>query len=228
MRLLVVSDDERTTSPLTVFLRHNKYSVLRARTGLSAVEMLHLASDVVLLDLELSGDDGFRVCERIRQATDIPIIVITARTDYGSRVQCLNLGADDCIVKPYNFAELIARIRAVSRRGGLARAPQTADLCSADGVVTVGRVHIDLPNRCVTVDEQRVPLTRREFELLAILARQPGSVLRHEQILTEVWHTSWPETKRTLHVYIGSLRQKLRSPGLIESVHGVGYRLATA
>jgi DNA-binding response OmpR family regulator len=228
MRLLIVSDDAPMATTLSASLRHADFSVLRASTGFSAMQMLHHVPDLVILDLDLAGDAGFRVCRQLRTASDIPIIATTARTDSTSRVHCLNLGADDCLVRPYEFLEIVARIHAVSRRHGAARAVPEQAASQSGGVVNAGRVTIYLKQRMVTVEGRRINLTPKEFELLAALARQPGLVLRHEQILTEVWSTDWPETRRTLHVYIAALRQKLGSPSLIESVHGVGYRLAVA
>jgi DNA-binding response OmpR family regulator len=160
-----------------------------------------------------------------------PIIMTTARSSFESRVQGLNLGADDYLVKPYNLAELIARIQAVSRRYTSSTPATPADPdeeASAEdqAPVSVGDIHIDVNQRSVEVNGRAVALTRKEFDLLTMLARQPGVVLRHEQILSEIWRTTWPDTRRTLHVHVASLRQKLDSPGLIESVHGVGYRLS--
>ncbi len=238
MKLLVVEKDDLIISALSTAGRRNEFVLFHAGTLADALLQLHQQPDVILLDLELPDSDGFYVCERLRRVTAMPLIVTTARTDYGVRVRCLNLGADDCLARPYNVVELVARIVAVTRRSALtwatlrqgaatlpAPAPALSAACGS-GQVDLGRVHIDLPSRSVTVDRQQITLTRKEFDLLAILARRPGLVLRHEEIITEVWHTSWPETRRTLHVYVASLRSKLKSPGIIESIHGVGYRLA--
>ena len=193
--------------------------------------LLRHRPDVILLDLGLPDHDGFHVCEWIRRMSSTPIIMTTARASFESRVQGLNLGADDYLVKPYNLAELIARIQAVSRRytssGTAAAAAQDEEAGTEDqSPVSVGDIHINVIQRLVEVNGRPVTLTRKEFDLLTMLARQPGVVLRHEQILSEIWRTTWPDTRRTLHVHVASLRQKLDSPGLIESVHGVGYRLA--
>jgi DNA-binding response OmpR family regulator len=137
-----------------------------------------------------------------------------------SRIHGLNLGADDYVVKPYDTGELLARIHAVSRRtahedtGG-----------GAQSTLRFGPVRIELPTRHVSVDGTVVQLTRKEFDLLALLAQRPGVVFRREQIISEVWHTSWEGTGRTLEVHVASLRSKLRVPALIETVRGVGYRL---
>jgi DNA-binding response OmpR family regulator len=175
---------------------------------------------VVLLDLGLPDQDGYEVCGKIRKRTSTPVIMVTARADVRSRIHGLNLGADDYVVKPYDTGELLARIHAVSRR----TVPDEA-AAPGDTALRLGPVHIELPNRQVTVDGSVVQLTRKEFDLLALLAQRPGVVFRREQIISEVWRTSWEGTGRTLEVHVASLRSKLRMPALIETVRGVGYRL---
>jgi DNA-binding response OmpR family regulator len=146
--------------------------------------------------------------------------MVTARADVRSRIHGLNLGADDYVVKPYDTGELLARIHAVARR----RAPDEAAV-PGDGGLRLGPVLIELLTRQVSVDGSVVQLTRKEFDLLALLAQRPGVVFRREQIISEVWRTSWEGTGRTLEVHVASLRSKLRMPALIETVRGVGYRL---
>lgn len=146
--------------------------------------------------------------------------MVTARADVRSRIHGLNLGADDYVVKPYDTGELLARIHAVARR----RAPDEA-AAPGDSGLRLGSVLIELPTRQVSVDGSVVQLTRKEFDLLALLAQRPGVVFRREQIISEVWRTSWEGTGRTLEVHVASLRSKLRMPALIETVRGVGYRL---
>ena len=162
------------------------------------------------------------MCGKIRKRTATPVIMVTARADVRSRIHGLNLGADDYVVKPYDTGELLARIHAVSRRtapGEDAGRRQRAAHCGSAPVT------IELPTRRVSVDGAVVQLTRKEFDLLALLAQRPGVVFRREQIISEVWRTSWEGTGRTLEVHVASLRSKLRMPALIETVRGVGYRL---
>jgi DNA-binding response OmpR family regulator len=230
MRLLVVEDDNRVMAALRTVLARHGFEVACAGTGEQALEQLRDNPDVVLLDLGLPDQDGFKVCRRIRETSAVPVIVVTARGDFQSRVHGLNLGADDYLVKPYNAAELIARIHAVTRRSAAGRAappdPEAAGTgAPAPGQLVFGPVRIDPGRREVTVDGRPVPLTRKEFDLLLLLARQPGVVYRREQIISEVWHTSWSGTGRTLEVHVASLRHKLGTPGLVETVRGVGYRL---
>lgn len=176
----------------------------------------------MLLDLGLPDQDGYQVCGKIRKLTSTPVIMVTARADVRSRIHGLNLGADDYVTKPYDTGELLARIHAVSRR--TASGDDAAPAGSEDAL-RLGQVTIELPTRRVSVDGETVQLTRKEFDLLALLAQRPGVVFRREQIISEVWRTSWEGTGRTLEVHVASLRSKLRMPALIETVRGVGYRL---
>ncbi|MFG3104338.1 response regulator transcription factor [Streptomyces sp. NPDC048182] len=224
MRLLLVEDDNHVAAALSAILVRHGFDVTHARSGEEALEALVPESDgfgVVLLDLGLPDQDGYEVCGRIRKRTATPVIMVTARADVRSRIHGLNLGADDYVTKPYDPGELLARIHAVSRRTAHEEAPGTA----GEDVLRLGPVRIDLPTRQVTVGDSAVQLTRKEFDLLALLAQRPGVVFRREQIISEVWRTSWEGTGRTLEVHVASLRAKLRMPALIETVRGVGYRL---
>ncbi|MEN3585215.1 response regulator transcription factor [Streptomyces sp. ZYX-F-203] len=223
MRLLLVEDDNHVAAALSAVLTRHGFAVTHARSGEEALQALVPEGNgfgVVLLDLGLPDQDGFEVCGKIRKLTATPVIMVTARSDVRSRIHGLNLGADDYVVKPYDTGELLARIHAVSRRN----APdEPASTVETD--LRLGPVHIDLPTRTVRVGGAVVPLTRKEFDLLALLAQRPGVVFRREQIISEVWQTSWEGTGRTLEVHVASLRSKLRLPALIETVRGVGYRL---
>jgi DNA-binding response OmpR family regulator len=226
MKLLVVEDDNRVLAALRAVLVQHGLEVACATTGEQALELVADNPDVVLLDLGLPDRDGFRVCTQIRRISDVPIIVVSARADARSRVHGLNLGADDYIVKPYNVAELLARIHAVTRRTRRAETGERVTTApAASGSLRFGPVCIDLLARTVTVHGEPVHLTAKEFDLLALLARRPGVVFRREQMLSEVWSTAWEGAARTLEVHIASLRQKLGVAGLIETVRGVGYRL---
>ncbi|MDG9703430.1 response regulator transcription factor [Streptomyces sp. DH37] len=249
MRLLLVEDDDRVAAALSAVLARHGFDVVHARGGEEALRCLLPDGaappfGVVLLDLGLPDIDGFEVCGRIRRLTSTPVIMVTARADVRSRVHGLNLGADDYVVKPYDTAELLARIHAVSRRtatattagggagvgaGGAGDPGAGGDTGRARGAdapeLRLGPLTIETDTRRVTVHGEAVPLTRKEFDLLALLAQRPGVVFRREQIISEVWRTSWEGTGRTLEVHIASLRSKLGLPALIETVRGVGYRL---
>ncbi|MER7197776.1 DNA-binding response regulator [Streptomyces sp. CB01635] len=223
MRLLLVEDDDHVAAALSAVLARHGFEVAHARSGEEALRALVPEADafgVVLLDLGLPDQDGYEVCGKIRKRTSTPVIMVTARADVRSRIHGLNLGADDYVVKPYDTGELLARIHAVSRRS----VPDESSVPAEDGL-RLGSVHIELPTRQVSVDGSVVQLTRKEFDLLALLAQRPGVVFRREQIISEVWRTSWEGTGRTLEVHVASLRSKLRMPALIETVRGVGYRL---
>ncbi|MGW0703389.1 response regulator transcription factor [Streptomyces sp. NPDC002867] len=229
MRLLLVEDDDHVAAALSAVLARHGFQVVHARNGEEALRAVLPDSHpdkppfgVVLLDLGLPDQDGYQVCGKLRKLTSTPVIMVTARSDVRSRIHGLNLGADDYVVKPYDTGELLARIHAVSRRTG---AGDDASQGSTDDALRLGAVVIELPTRRVSVDGSDVQLTRKEFDLLALLAQRPGVVFRREQIISEVWRTSWEGTGRTLEVHVASLRSKLRMPALIETVRGVGYRL---
>ncbi|MFC6067370.1 response regulator transcription factor [Streptomyces ochraceiscleroticus] len=229
MRLLLVEDDNHVAAALSAVLARHGFEVVHARSGEEALHALVPDAAepfaVVLLDLGLPDQDGFEVCGRIRKLTSTPVIMVTARSDVRSRIHGLNLGADDYVVKPYDTGELLARIHAVSRRTVHGPGEQAAEDGGGEHLLRIGAVTIELATRQVSVNGGAVPLTRKEFDLLALLAQRPGVVFRREQIISEVWRTSWEGTGRTLEVHIASLRSKLRMPALIETVRGVGYRL---
>ncbi|MFF7341365.1 response regulator transcription factor [Streptomyces sp. NPDC008163] len=227
MRLLLVEDDNHVAAALSAILARHGFQVVHARSGDEALQAL-LPTDtepfgVVLLDLGLPDQDGYEVCGKIRKRSSVPVIMVTARADVRSRIHGLNLGADDYVTKPYDTGELLARIHAVSRRN----ASNEDTVSTPVAALRLGHVSIELPTRRVSVDGTEVQLTRKEFDLLALLAQRPGVVFRREQIISEVWRTSWEGTGRTLEVHVASLRSKLRLPALIETVRGVGYRLVS-
>lgn len=217
MKLLVVEDDDSIAEPLVDGLRREGFTVERAATGAEALAAG--ATDLVLLDLRLPDVDGLAVCRELRARSDVPIIVVSARGEEIDRVVGLELGADDYVVKPFGLRELVARIRAVSRRA--AAKPQ-------DGSQTIaaGPVRIDLRGHRVTVDGDEVHLTGKEFDLLAVLVRDAGAVVDRERLLREVWNTTWYGSSKTVDVHVASLRRKLGHPELIETVRGIGLRFA--
>jgi DNA-binding response OmpR family regulator len=227
MRVLLVEDDPRLGAALADVLRSHGIAVDHVGTAQDAVGALRADHDAVVLDLGLPDRDGFEVCSRIRRSSDVPILMATARADLASRVHGLHLGADDYLVKPYDVRELMARIHAVTRRRGPAAPPTVPGTPGRrpGRRVRRGDVLIDVDRRVVEVGGKAVPLTRKEFDLLALLAREPGVVFRREQILSEVWETRWRGGARTLEVHVASVRAKTGSTSIIETVRGVGYRL---
>jgi DNA-binding response OmpR family regulator len=217
MRVLLVEDDRRVASALRTALKRCGYTVTLAETAAAALAAE--PADLVLLDLNLPDRDGLDVCRELRRRSDVAIIALTARSEENDRVAGLRRGADDYVVKPFGMAELHARIDAVMRRS--ARAP-------SQSVLRVGSLAIDLDAHRVTVDGAELALTRKEFGLLAALARRPGVAVSREQLLAEVWQTTWLGNPHTVEVHIGSLRTKLGDPGVVQTVWGVGYRLRIA
>ena len=216
MDVLLVEDDDSIAVPLAEGLRREGFNVVHAATGEEALAAA--TPDIVLLDLRLPDLDGLEVCRRIRARSAVPIIVVSARGEEVDRVIGLELGADDYVVKPFGIRELVARIRAVARRSS---APQ-----GEAERIDAGRISIDLRGHRAMVDGSEVQLTGREFDLLTVLARNAGAVVDRERILREVWHTTWYGSSKTVDVHVAALRRKLGDPGLIETVRGVGLRLA--
>ena len=217
MHVLLVEDEDAIADPLAEGLRREGFTVTRAATGAEALAVSE--SDVVLLDLRLPDIDGLDVCRRIRERSDVPIIVVTARGEEADRVVGLELGADDYVVKPFGIRELIARIRAVTRRGR-GTAPEK-------DIVQVGELELDGRARRVRLGSHELELTPKEFDLLTALARDPGAVLSRRRLLEEVWETSWYGSTKTIDVHVAALRRKLGDPDWIETVRGVGFRLRT-
>jgi two-component system response regulator RegX3 len=216
-RVLLVEDETTIAEPLVEALEREGFDVDVAPTGHAALDAGD--TDIILLDLGLPDIDGTDVCRALRSKSATPIIVITARGDEIDRVLLLELGADDYVVKPFGLRELVARIRAVRRRVSTdVLAPPAAD-------IRLGSLHIDVRGRRVFVGEREVVLTPKEFELLVMLAHEPGAVLRREEIIGHVWDQHWWGPTKTLDVHIAALRKKLGSASWITTVRGVGYRL---
>ena len=214
VRVLVVEDDDHIAVPLVAGLERFGFEATRVVTGQEAVESDPV--DVVLLDLGLPDMDGLDVCRLMRERSSVPILIITARGDESDRVEGLETGADDYLVKPFGFRELVARIHAVTRRTGPG---------PADEEQRIGRLTIDRRRRRVTVDDQEVVLTPKEFDLLALVAEEPGVVVTRQQLLEEVWDLHWYGPTKTIDVHVATLRKKLGDPGWIETVRSVGLRL---
>jgi DNA-binding response OmpR family regulator len=216
VQVLVVEDDDTIAVPLVAGLEREGFDVERVAAGAAALAAG--AADMVLLDLGLPDIDGYEVCRRLRARSDVPIIVVTARGAEVDRVIGLELGADDYLVKPFGLRELVARIRAVARRSE----PRS----SAPDLRHLGPIDVDVRQRKVTRDGDDVELTRKEFDLLAMLTEEPGVLRTREEIMESVWDAHWYGPTKTLDVHIAALRRKLGDPALIETVRGVGFRTA--
>ncbi|KAB2342962.1 response regulator transcription factor [Actinomadura rudentiformis] len=216
MRVLLVEDDEPVAQSLRRGLIRYGFEVDWVTTGREALEAS--PADLVLLDLGLPDGDGLDVCRELRTRTDVPIIVISARSDETDRVVGLEIGADDYVSKPFGVREVIARIRAVMRR---ARPPQG----DAAGPDRYGRLTVDRKAARAHLDGKEVQLTPKEYDLLAFLTEEPGALMTREQIMEAVWDAHWFGPTKTLDVHVAALRRKLAGAIRIETVRGVGFRL---
>ena len=222
-RMLVVEDEESYADALSYMLRKEGYDVSLAATGPDALaEFDRNGADIVLLDLMLPGLPGTEVCRQIRQTSSVPVIMVSAKDDEVDKVVGLELGADDYVTKPYSPRELVARIRAVLRRG------TEPDLSPA--TLEAGPVRMDVERHVVTVggEEQRLPL--KEFELLEMFLRNPGRVLTRGQLIDRVWGSDYVGDTKTLDVHVKRLRTKIEpdpaNPRYLITVRGLGYKLA--
>ena len=214
LRVLLVEDDSSIAEPLAEGLEHEGFAVQWVASGADALNAE--VTDVVLLDLGLPDLDGREVCRRLRERSRVPIIVVTARDDEIDRVLLLEMAADDYVVKPFGFRELVARIRAVHRRSVAVDAPEQVD--------DAGPLRIDRRARRVWLNGKEVELTPKEFGLLALLTEEPGVARTREEIIARVWDENWWGPTKTLDVHIASLRRKLENPDWIVTLRGVGYR----
>jgi two-component system, OmpR family, response regulator RegX3 len=224
--ILLVEDEESITTPLAAALERDGFSAEVVRTAAEAIERgRRLAPDLVLLDLGLPDGSGFDVCRELRATSQVPIIILSARGEETDRVVGLELGADDYVVKPFSAREVIARIRAVLRRAGTPEAP-------ADGPIELGELRLDVARRAVTLAGEPLELSRKEFDLLALLVREAGNVVSRERLIDEVWDVNWFGSTKTLDVHVSGLRRKLgddpASPRFLHTVRGVGFRFAGA
>jgi two-component system, OmpR family, response regulator RegX3 len=220
LRVLLVDDNPDLVHELTEGLRGHGIDALAVEHGRAALTH-YTAVDAVLLDLKLPDIDGFEICRLIRANSSVPVIIMSGRGDEFDQVLGLKMGADDYVVKPCRIRELTARIEAVVRRSRYPRLPW-----SATPVRDLGTLRVDTRLRRVTVHGTEVPLTRKEFDLLALLTSEPGRTFTREEIMKEVWGYDGAGDTRTLGVHMSGLRKKLGAADVIETVRGVGFRIA--
>ena len=224
-RVLVVEDEMKIARLVRDYLHQAGFAVLEAADGATALSLAKAERpDMIVLDLGLPGMDGLDVTRQLRATSAVPIIMLTARSEETDRIVGLELGADDYVTKPFSPKELVARIRAVLRR---------ADATMGGGeIVRAGTVEIDIPKRRVVVDGDLIELTGSEFDLLLVLARQPGRIYTRAQLLDAVHGVSFGSYERSIDAHIKNLRRKIepdpKRPKLILTVYGVGYRFADA
>jgi DNA-binding response OmpR family regulator len=222
--VLLVEDESSVAEPLAQALRREGFEPIVAGTAAGALELASAGEfDFVLLDLTLPDGDGRDVCRRLRRTSSVPIVMLTARGTEFDKIIGLELGADDYVVKPFSSAELIARMRAILRRAG-----DGPDLLP--GPVRIGELEVDERSRRVTMREQELALTLKEFDLLARLVRDAGTVVRREDLMADVWDENWFGSMKTLDVHVSTLRRKLEDdparPRYLHTVRGFGFRLA--
>jgi len=223
-RVLAVDDNPSIQKLVSANLQARGYAVTVSDTGEDALRLFTPGDyELVLLDLILPGVSGLEVCSQIRQQSDVPIIVLSAREDEELKVRALDAGADDYVTKPFSHEELLARVRAVMRRARPAEGDKSSE-------VRIKDFTIDLQGRRAFVGGADMHLTRTEFALLAELARNPEAVLTHENLLARVWGPEYRDSNHYLHVYLGRIRKKLGPDleSLLETVPGVGYILHSA
>jgi two-component system response regulator RegX3 len=221
-RILVVEDEESFSDPLSYLLRREGYEVAVAADGMRALdEFDRNGADLVLLDLMLPGLPGTEVCRQLRKRSRVPVIMLTAKDSEVDKVVGLELGADDYVTKPYSSRELVARVRAVLRRGSESE-PTTA------ATVEAGPVRMDIERHVVTVDNRPVQMPLKEFELLEMLLRNAGRVLTRMQLIDRVWGSDYVGDTKTLDVHVKRLRSKIEpdpaAPRYLVTVRGLGYK----
>lgn len=220
MKVLLVEDDPSIAQSVVASLTTAGLEVTHVDNGQAAIDSVAaIQPDVVLMDLGLPDMDGLDASKIIRETSAVPIIIVSARGDELDRVLGLELGADDYVVKPFSQRELLARIRAVTRRGA-----DTTPAVANHVVLGSERLVIDERAHTVALDGEEVALTAKEFDLLAYLAAEPNVVFRRNDILEHVWDTNWFGTTKTLDAHIASIRKKLGSPDWIQAVRGVGFK----
>ena len=224
-RILLVEDSKSISEPLSFLLRREGYEVALAETGDEALKVFRASPpDAILLDLMLPGVSGLDVCRAVRETSEVPIIMVTAKDSEMDVVLGLELGADDYVAKPYKTAELLARLRAVLRR-------KQAPVSDVDEPIRVGNIVIDVDSHTLEVDSQPVYMPLREFELLTFLAQNVDRVLTRSQLLDRVWGTDYYGDSKTLDVHIKRIRAKIEAhperPERLVTVRGLGYKLTS-
>ncbi|HWD96381.1 MAG TPA: response regulator transcription factor [Acidimicrobiales bacterium] len=223
IKILVVEDEESFVDALTVGLEREGFEVATATDGHQGLALFKEGNfDVVLLDLMLPKKSGLDVCRDIRLTSNVPIIIVSAKSEEVDMVLMLELGADDYVTKPYRLRELVARIRAVLRRR------QDHDHVEMDEVITLGNIRLDIDARRCFVDNEEIKLRKKEFALLRLLLENPGRVLTREVLIDRVWGSDYVGDTKTLDVHIKRLRtlieEEPKNPSHISTIRGVGYR----
>ncbi len=224
--ILVVEDDAPIRNLITTTLKTHDYKYIMANDGENAImEASSHNPDIVLLDLGLPDIDGVEVIKRIRSWSNMPIIVISARSEDSDKIEALDAGADDYLTKPFSVEELLARLRVTQRRLAIINASSTAN----EAIFTNGHLKIDFAAGCAYLDDEELHLTPIEYKLLCLMAKNIGKVLTHTYITQKIWGSCWENDVTSLRVFMATLRKKLESkpdsPQYIQTHIGVGYRM---
>jgi two-component system KDP operon response regulator KdpE len=225
--ILIVDDDPAILRLLSTNLKARGYEIFTATDGEESLEAVQKDSiDLIILDLMMPKVDGVEVCRRVREWSDVPIIILSARGDENDKVKCLELGADDYLTKPFGIAELMARVKTAFRHRG------DPTVTPAQATFSYEGLEINFAKRRVTVDEREVTLTPTEFALLQHMAVNSDKVLTHNMLLQSVWGNEYSSEKEYLRVFVGRLRRKLepdpKNPKFIHTIPGVGYQISTS
>ncbi len=223
---MVIEDDPDIQDVIRLYLEKNGFEVIALQSGDGSVALLEKERpDLVILDVLLPGSSGFDICQELRKVSPVPIIFLSCKKEETDKIQGLNYGGDDYMTKPFSPNELIARVRALLRRPYLVGAEETE---TSSKRLTFGELQIDPGSRVVTVRNQELTLSRKEFDLLYMLATHPERTFTHEQLFREIWGQECFNDTRTIIVHISNLRKKIEpdtsSPKHIINVHGVGYK----
>ena len=222
MKVLIIDDEPQIIRALEAGLERNNYQILKAYSGETGLDLAAVHSpDIIILDLAMPGLSGFDVCRQIRSWSQTPIIVLSVRKSEDDKIQALDLGADDYLVKPFGLRELMARMRAVLRRIPATIEPQ-------DAIFQLDDLQIDFVKRLVSVGGNEVHLTPKEYDLLRYMSMNVERVLTHRQLLTEVWGPEYADDTHTLRVHVANLRTKIEKrperPRFIQTETRIGYR----
>ena len=219
-KVLIVEDEQSISNFISMVLNANGYDTIIVGSGEEALTMIAShCPDLIVLDLGLPDMDGMEVLKSVRKWSNLPVVVVSARNHEHDKVDALDYGADDYLVKPFGVMEMVSRVKAVLRR---------CHPADTGHVLSAGGLSMDLDCRTVTADGQRLQLTYKEFELLRLFLSHPGMAFTREQLFTQVWNMEYMDDSRTLDMHIRTLRQKLGEYGkLIETVRNVGYRMET-
>ena len=226
LQILVVEDDAPVRNLITTTLKAHDYKHIIAENGEEAIRQASTCNpDIVLLDLGLPDIDGVEIIKKIRTWSNMPIIVISARSEDSDKIEALDNGADDYLTKPFSVEELLARLRVTGRR----LAMMQANVGANESVFTNGKLKIDYAAGCAFIDEEELHLTPIEYKLLCLMSKNVGKVLTHTFITQKVWGSSWDNDVASLRVFMATLRKKLEaapdSPQYIQTHIGVGYRM---